>query len=210
MAMLRLVGALLLLVSPVAAAAQTAELTPFAAYRVGGEFVNYSVNDNAAYGGILGVDLSRGVGPGVGLEFLYSHQSTEVTTDLPGLTPRADMKIDQWGLMGFREAMKGQSPARPYGEVGIGLTHLYTEGNGSSTRVNALFGLGVKVFPNPRIGLNLATRGYLAFVSSGSGGFYCGTGGGCSVGFSGSLFFQADLMAGITVKFGHVAEPSPY
>jgi hypothetical protein len=113
--------------------------------------------------------------------------------------------------MGFREAMRSESPARPYGEVGIGLTHLYTDNNGSSTRVSALFGLGVKVFPNPRFGLNLATRGYLAFVSSGSGGFYCGTGGGCSVGFSGSLFFQADLMAGVTVKLGKTPETTqPY
>jgi hypothetical protein len=208
--MFRLIGALLLLAGPISVEAQTVELTPFVAYRVGGEFAGYSVNDNASYGGTLAVDLAKGVGPGVGIEFLYSHQGSDVTADFPTAFQSAEMKIDEWALLGWREVLpSGESKARPYGEVGAALTHFYTSGGGSSTRFSVPFGLGVKVFPSPKVGVNLVSRAYLTFVSSGSGGFYCNPG--CSVGYSGSLFFQADLAAGITVKFGRTHEGAePY
>jgi hypothetical protein len=175
--MFRLLCVLLPLTSPVSVEAQTIQLTPFVAYRAGGEFAGCSVNDDVSYGGTAAVDLTRGAGAGagagadVGIEFLYSHQASEVTTDRPSAAQRGDMKVDQWGLLGRRVVLRGESRARPYGEAGIGLTHHLC---------------------------------YLAFVNTGSNGFYCGVGaaGGCTVGFTGSLFFQADLTAGITVMLG--------
>jgi opacity protein-like surface antigen len=188
-------SAVLALVGPAPTAAQSLELAPFIAYRAGGEFRDASVKDNEAFGGTL-TFIKPG---GFGGEFVYSHQSSEV--DIPGAAT-VDLDVDQWGLMGIREISRPDSRARPYAGVGIGLTHFDAgAAGGSSTRFSTLFDLGVKVFPTKSIGLRFGGRGYLAFVNS-SSGFYCGTGGGCSVGFSGSVFFQADLAAAVVIAFG--------
>jgi hypothetical protein len=191
-------GAALALFSPAAAAAQHLELAPFVAYRVGGEFRGVSVVDNEAYGGTVSFIKPGGFGG----QFLYSHQSSEVR--IPG-TPDAEMDIDQWGLLGTREISRPGSRARPYVGVGIGITEFHAGVGGSATRFSTLLDLGVKVFPTTAVGLTFGARGYLTFGSS-STGFYCGTGGGCSVGFSGSVFFQADLAAGVIIALGRQPE----
>lgn len=205
---LPLLPAVLLLLAVRPCAAQRGgvlELAPFVAYRVGGEFQGFSVKDNASYGGSLSYNIGdQGYGP----EFLFSHQNSDIVTS-PGGIARANINLNEWALLGFRELRRPGSKAVPFGDVGIAISDLSASaGGGSSTRVAAVFGLGAKVFPNPNFGLRFDARGYLTFVNS-SGGFFCGTGGGCGVSYSGSVFFQADLGGGIVIALGRKRPAQP-
>jgi hypothetical protein len=198
---LPLLPAVLLLLAVRPCAAQRGgvlELAPFVAYRVGGEFQGFSVKDNVSYGGTLSYDIG---GQGFGPEFLFSHQNTDVVTS-PGGIARANININEWALQGFRTFASSRGKAIPFGTVGIAISDLSASaGGGSSTRVAAVAGLGAKVFPNPSIGLRFDARAFFTFVNS-SGGFFCGTGGGCGVSYSGSVFFQMDLGGGVVIALG--------
>ncbi|HEU4647801.1 MAG TPA: hypothetical protein VFS33_01980 [Gemmatimonadales bacterium] len=198
---LPLVPLLLLLLAVTPCAAQRGgvlELTPFVAYRVGGEFSGFSVKDNASYGGSIGYDIG---GQGFGPEFLFSHQNSDIVTS-PGGVFRANININQWVLQGFRSFGPSRGRAVPFGTIGVALTDLSASaGGGSSTRFAGVAGLGAKVFANPSVGFRFDARAYFTFVNS-SGGFYCGTGGGCGVGYSGSVFFQMDLGGGVVIALG--------
>lgn len=202
-----LAGALaLLLALPAVATAQKVQLTPLVGYRVFGSYSgfyggDYDVKDNLAWGGILGFAPS----PWGGIEFLYSHQGSDLSYRPPaGAEETYNISVDQWALNGWRDLGQSGSKVRPFVGGGAGLTSFYSDDLvGSEQRFALNFNLGLRVWaPSERVALRLDTRGFLTFVGDGGGGGGCTSGGGCYLAFSGSAFFQGEISAGLTIGLG--------
>lgn len=196
-------GFALSLLSAAPAFAQQVDLTPFGGFRVGGGMedyysgVKFDIKDNWSYGGMLDVAIPGGRA----VEFVYSHQGTEVNagSGYTGPVTAADVNVDLWQLGLLQE--KPLSPTvTSYGVGTLGITHFGfpTE---SADRFSIGFGGGAKVFPSPKVGLRLDARGYVTFVDTSS--FYVtGGGGGAAVSFTSSALFQAEFLGGVVFRFG--------
>jgi hypothetical protein len=200
-------GALsLLLILPAGAAAQKVQLTPFVGYRVFGSYEgyyggDYDVKDALAYGGILGFSPN----PWTGVEFVYSHQGTDLEyRPIGGSLETYQFNVDQWALNGYRNLGQSGSRVQPFLGAGAGLTSFYSDDiQGSEQRFTMNFDLGLKAWaPSERVALRLDARGYVTFAGNGGGGGGCGTGG-CYMAVSGNVFFQGELTAGLTIGLGH-------
>ena len=194
------------LTSTANAGAQQVAVTPFVGYRVFGSLTDFTgatadVDAALSYGGMLTYFLQ----PNTGIEFAYSHQDTDVTLTQPfGGRSRADLKLDEWMIGGHRELVRPYSKVRPYVGAFLGLTRAYSsDGDGSDTRfmVGPDGGVRFSFGEGGRVGANLGARGYFTFAGDGSGSIFCGVGG-CAVGFGSSVFFQMDLIAGLSVALG--------
>lgn len=199
------IGALLL--SPVAATAQQAqlfELTPFAGYRVGGEF---EVTDT-------GETVKLADAPGYGLlfnvrqtyntqwEILYSLQRTETQ---PSPLLASPLELDLHVLQGGGTYQGDPGPIRPYVAATIGATHMKARNsNGQSdTFLSFSLGGGLQVAPTNRLGLRLEARGYGSLTSS-STDLFCQTGPDqnvCAIRVEGKLMWQLEAFAGIVFRF---------
>jgi len=190
---------------PAAAAAQKVQLTPFVGYRMFGSYEgyyggDYDVNDAMSYGGILGFAPN----PWTGIEFLYSHQGTDLEyRPLTGSLETYQLSVDQWALNGYRTLGQSGSKVQPFVGAGAGLTSFYSdEALNSEQRFSLNFDLGLKAWaPSERVAFRFDARGYMTFVGNGGGGGGCGTSG-CYMAVSGSVFFQGELTAGLTIGLG--------
>ena len=194
-----------LLALPAVAAAQKVQLTPFVGYRMFGSYEgyyggDYDVKDAMSYGGVLGFAPN----PWTGIEFLYSHQGTDLEyRPLNGAMETYQLSVDQWALNGYRTLGQAGSRVQPFVGAGAGLTSFYSdEALDSEQRFTLNFDLGLKAWaPSERVAFRLDARGYMTFVGDGGGGGGCGTGG-CYMATTGSIFFQGELTAGVTIGLG--------
>jgi len=194
-----------LLALPAVAAAQKVQLTPFVGYRMFGSYEgyyggDYDVKDAMSYGGILGFSPN----PWTGIEFLYSHQGTDLEyRPLTGAMETYQLSVDQWALNGYRTLGQSGSRVRPFVGAGAGLTSFYSdEALDSEQRFTLNFDLGLKAWaPSERVAFRFDARGYMTFVGDGGGAGVCGIGG-CYMATTGSIFFQGELTAGITIGLG--------
>jgi len=185
------------------------EVSGFYGYRFGGKvdvFYNsdlgyVKINDNAAYG----VDLNYEIRRGFSINLLWSRQSTDI--DFYGYTDvRAqslgDFNIDYFMVSAQRSLDNGASKVVPFGGAGIGLFVGSPDRKEFDTAYRFAFTLqgGVKIWLNDRLGLKL--RGaMLAPMQWGSGGLFCGSGSGCSVGVGASTtVLQGEFSGGVVVK----------
>src|SRR3954471_12688302 len=130
----RLAGlAVVLLIGyPAVAVAQTAEVSPFVGYRLGGGFFERVTNqpvdlDGApVQGGVLNVAMHDGLW----FEGLFTHQEGRV--DVPGglLTPavRARITVDQYFAGGLQD-LGPAGAVRPFLTGLVGLTHYAADGD---------------------------------------------------------------------------------
>lgn len=189
---------------PAVAAAQKVQLTPFVGYRMFGSYEgyyggDYDVKDAMSYGGILGFAPN----PWTGIEFLYSHQGTDLEVrPLTGPLETYQLSVDQWALNGYRTLGQSGSRVRPFVGAGAGLTSFYSDELDSEQRFTLNFDLGLKAWaPSERVAFRFDARGYMTFVGDGGGGGGCGPGG-CYMATTGSIFFQGELTAGLTIGLG--------
>lgn len=189
---------------PAVAAAQKVQLTPFVGYRMFGSYEgyyggDYDVKDAMSYGGILGFAPN----PWTGIEFLYSHQGTDLEVrPLTGPLETYQLSVDQWALNGYRTLGQSGSRVQPFVGAGAGLTSFYSDELDSEQRFSLNFDLGLKAWaPSERVAFRFDARGYMTFVGDGGGGGGCGPGG-CYMATTGSIFFQGELTAGLTIGLG--------
>jgi hypothetical protein len=200
----------LLVVAP-AAAAQTVEITPVVGYRVGGSFsatvradpaapaVDYQVDDAGSFGVHLGFRVARDGE----VELLYSRQETRLATD--GLftgEPLFDLTLETWQAGGNYLFGEEDARVRPYVGAGLGVTRLLP-GPASlqdETRFSASFAGGVKVRLARHLGLRVEARGFFTVLESDRETF-CGSGEGCLVHATGSDISQAEIRAGLALRF---------
>jgi hypothetical protein len=199
-----LVAALCLVTAP-AVHAQEIRLTPFVGYRFFGSLTDYygnniSSNDAMSFGGFVSFMSPAGTG----IELGYSRQDTDVVISAPFLgRERYDVKIDHWSLAGVREVRRPNSSLTPFGTGFLGFSRMSSsDGDGSLSKfLLGLSGGALIAPPTSPVGLRLEARGYFTLAGGGGASVGCGTGG-CGFGFGSEAFFQMDLLAGLSFRFG--------
>lgn len=182
------------------------EITPFGAYRYGGEFKetdgNFSIDldDNASYGLILNARHS----PTTQWEIIYSHQETSANTAGLGLSdPKLDLDVEY--LQAGGTYLWDGDTVRPFlaATMGVARVDVTTPGYDSDSFFSFSMGLGLQVAPNNRLGLRLEARGYGTLLDSDSD-IFCEFGPAnniCAVRIDGTVMWQVEALAGIVFRF---------
>ena len=194
--------------APVAAqnTATKFEITPFAAYRIGGSFSekdgNWDIDlDDSAAEGII---FNWRANPQGQYELLYSHQSTSADTFNSQTTgPTIDLDIQQLQF-GGTYLFNGEF-ARPFIALTIGVSDFDPKlvDLKSESFFSASFGAGIQLAANKRLGLRIEARALMTFVDDDSRVFCAsGAGGGvCLIEIDGSILTQWEARAGLVFRF---------
>jgi len=181
---------------------QQFEITPFVGYRFGGDFedsgtgVGLDIQDSESYGIILGMDMS----PETQIEFLYSHQATELKpAGLFSPTSITDLDVDYYHF-GGTYIWNPKRDMRPFIQATLGVTHLSPDRAGLSSETRFSFGIGggVKYFFTKHIGLRLDGRALGTLLNSNSA-IFCS--GGCTISVQGSTLWQFEGGLGVIFAF---------
>ena len=180
--------------------AQGLELTPFAAYRFGGDLFEVvagqqlDIDGAPAVGMVFDVPLSHGAH----FEGLLSHQEAAVWAPLQlGPPVQLRISIDQWQAGGLQEF--GNERVRPFMTGLLGLTR-YAAGADSEIRLSLGAGGGVKWFPVSHVGARLDGRVFATLLDADGTRLACRQGG-CLVALRANLAWQAEFSAGLFVRF---------
>jgi len=185
------------------------EFTPFAGARMGGGFdvTNAEGNDSS-------VDLGSGASFGLDLglyrdrqsfyELLYSSQTSELDSNDP-LLRGVDVRVDYLQFGGTAFFPQESDRFVPYLSLTIGATFMKPDQGDydSETKFSGSLGGGFRFPFNDNVALNLGLRGYLTFIESDTRLFCVSDAqdAGCLLKSSGSTFFQAEALLGLSVKF---------
>ena len=183
------------------------EITPLLGYRGGGEFIDtetgqkHTINSSEAYGLIIGFPYQRGEQ----IEIYYSHQSSDlnsVNIEIPTVTSSntdIPLSIDYLHI-GGTTPIYDEENLKTFLSGGLGFTYLSPDLSGLQSDLRASFsiGIGLKWPVTKNMALRLETRG-LATLFNSNAALFCN--GGCSLTVNGSLFFQAEVFAGLAVRF---------
>ncbi len=200
-------AACLLLATPALAQEQfDFELTPFAAYRIGGDFEDdetgeeFDLDDSEAFGLLLNI---RAKTQGQ-WELLYAKQSTEVdTAGTFVVSDSIDLDVQYFQLGGTY--LYDGDRVQPFIALTLGVTNFDPEfaDLDSENYFSASFGGGIKMDLTQRVGVRLEGRVYSTFLESNSK-IFCssGPGGGqCLIESSGTTFNQWEARAGLVFRF---------
>jgi hypothetical protein len=193
---------------PTARADVRAEITPFVGYRMSGSFdveladgsgtESVDVEDSSAFGLDVGIYAT----PDAFYEFLYSTQTTNLDSRNPAIAG-VDVTTEYFQFGGTAFFPAEQWPV-PYLSLTIGATRYSADqGYGSDTKFSGSLGGGLRLPFNENVAATLGVRGYLTLIESDTS-IFCKSdsqGGGCLVRSSGSTFFQAEALLGLTVRF---------
>lgn len=184
------------------------EITPLVGYRNGGEFVDtdtnkkHTIESSDMYGLIIGWPLDKQHD----MEIYYSHQSSKLKSvevnDLPTITSTTTdipLTVDYLHI-GGTAPITNTGPVLTFVTGGLGFAYLSPDISGLQSDLRASFsiGLGMKYLFTKNIALRLETRGLATLFNSNSA-LFCN--GGCSLSVNGSLFWQAEVFAGLGFKF---------
>lgn len=169
----------LLFLLPAAAFAQPSrfELTPFAGYRLAGDFdarssdafdprLNIQVDESAVYGVLFDIPLSRNWQ----LELLANRQQTSFSVDRGFLEPQDDLgDVDLTTIHGGFLLQWGEGQVNPYVTLTAGITRIEPKFRNldSDDRFSASFGGGAKIFFAENVGLRLEARGFWTDLDTG-------------------------------------------
>lgn len=187
-------------------AVQAIEITPLLGLRGGGDFNDtetnkeHTVQASDSYALIIGFPYQQGKN----IEIYYSHQSSElksVDVDLPSTTGSSDIPLTiDYLHIGGTTPITTDEKLKTFVSGGLGFTYLSPDLDGLQSDLRASFSLGLGLlWPMANnIDLRLETRASATLFNSNSA-LFCN--GGCSLSVNGSLFVQAEVLAGITFKF---------
>lgn len=182
------------------------EITPFGAYRFGGEFEetdgNFSIDldDNGSFGVILNARHS----PITQWEILYSRQGTSADTTGLGLSdPTLDLNVEYLHA-GGTYLWEGNH-VRPFLAATMGVTRIevINPGFDSDSFFSFSLGLGLQVRPTDRLGIRLEARGFGTLLDSDSDLFceFGPTNNICAIRINGTIMWQLEAIAGIVFRF---------
>ena len=182
------------------------EITPIAAYRIGGNFderdsdSRVALDDSAAQGFILDIEAN----PNGQYELLYGRQSTHADTQGFFVNdPIIDMNVE-YLQFGGTYLFEGDE-TRPFIALALGLTRFDPElaDTGSESFLSASFGGGVQLNARSRLGVRLEARVYATFVDDDSA-IFCssvsGTGA-CLIRADAKTLSQWEARAGLVFRF---------
>lgn len=201
-------AALLILAAPAAAEDELFkfELTPFAAYRMGGSFeerdsgARVELNDSNAQGIMFNIKAN----PNGQYELLYSRQSTDARTEGFLINdPTIDLDVETFHF-GGTYLFDGEN-TRPFIALTLGITQFdpgITD-SGSESFFSASLGGGVQLNATKRLGFRLEARAFTTFVEDDSNLFCASSGGagGCLIQVDARTLTQWEARAGLVFRF---------
>ena len=207
---LALIAACLLPAIAPAGPSRGIEITPFAGYRMGGEFegegsdpaaADIEIDDAAAFG----LAINWPADENTEWEVYASRQSTDLgTAGLfdPAATPPGGLDIT-YLQVGGTYWFDGDL-ARPYIVATVGVSRFEPDDAAFDSETFFAFGVGggYKLWPTSRLGLRLEGRFFGSVVDSDETVF-CRTGGvtsGCLIAVSGDAIWQWELTAGLVFR----------
>jgi opacity protein-like surface antigen len=151
------------------------DITPFVGTRAGGELDNIDSNNQSVDLDVEDGDLSYGVIFAIPvfqelrIEFLYSHQETQLEADSGFLTPSSkfsDIDIDYYHVGASWEWVLPK--IRPFFAMGIGATRFDPDEQllDDDTRFSYSLGGGVKLFVQKNIALHLGGRFFSTYIDN--------------------------------------------
>ena len=150
------------------------------------------------------------VNPALEVGFLFSQQKSTLTVGGTSEREIGDMNVDNYhGFIAYHFGDE-DAKARPYFLGGAGATHYgkvpFSVGNfagetGGETQFSTTWGLGVKLYPSPKVGLNLLARWTPTYIKSDAEGWWCDPYWGCYVVGDAKYANQFDLTGGVTFRF---------
>jgi Outer membrane protein beta-barrel domain len=169
----------LFLLLPAAVFAQPGrfELTPFAGYRLAGDFdadstdafdprLNVEVEESAVYGVTFDIPLS----PNWQIELMANRQQSAFRVDQGFLEPSAELgDVDLTTVHGGILLQWGDGQVNPYLVVSAGITRIEPKFRNldSDDRFSSSFGGGAKIFFSDNVGLRLEARGFWTDLDTG-------------------------------------------
>ena len=182
------------------------EITPYAAYRMGGSFDEQDgagrveLNDSSAEGIVFNMMAN----PNGQYELIYAHQRTDANTSgFFANDPTIDMDIEYFQL-GGTYLFDGDS-MRPFIALTAGVTQFDPElaGTGSESFFSASFGGGVQLRARERLGIRLEARVFTTFVDDDSNIFCSSIGGAgaCLIRVDARTLTQWEAKAGLVFRF---------
>jgi hypothetical protein len=154
--------------------------------------------DDAGYWGVaLDVNLAQRSAETGQLRLLYRRSDSQVQFRSYGLpTQHADAAVEYYQIGGVGGYPRGK--AMPFAAMTVGGARLVGPG-GDAWKFSMLFGLGVKVYVSPKVGLML--QGNFPFIFTDTwGGAAFGTGG-ATVAIGGTGIAQIDVGGGVVICF---------
>lgn len=203
----RVVVAISLLITAVSARAEV-ELTPWAGYRMGGEFEvrdrdndskdTLKFRDSESFGMLLNVDLDE---PGKQLELYFGRQQTTASTSDQLLTESSrsvDITLYQLQFGGLY--FPGGKHTGGFVSGVIGVTRLDPEPAGLDSHHRAALSLGggYKLALTDNLLARFDLRGIYTVLDSG-GAIFCD--GGCAARFESDGYVQAEASASLAIRF---------
>ena len=199
-----ILGAVLFLATPAMAAEEKITITPFTGWVFGGSTSGtkgeYRMKDTNNYGVNVDVPLKGSRTTKVRVSYTGYETTVQERIYATGVTTdKFDMRVDYYQLGGTKLLSEGK--VQGYGMGTFGLTHFSPNaGYSSETLFSMTFGAGVDMMLTKHLGLNLQGRVLLP-INFASGSLFCGNGG-CNIGLSGgSSLLQADVTAGLVMRF---------
>lgn len=179
------------------------EVTPWLAYRGGGQFESGTTGENLSLASKLGYALALewpATEYGTQYELLYSRQRS----DTGGITP-VDMTVEYLQIGGL--AVVGDDTARvvPYAVGGLGVARFSPDAASLSTETRFALNLGggVRVPIANHVRLRFEVRGYVTWLN-GSSNLFCSSsaaGAGCAIQAKGQTLLQYEALSGVSIGF---------
>lgn len=192
------------------------ELTPYGAYRFGGEFdapsdddpatpetPHFELHEGNAFGLIFNI---RAATVNTQWEILYARQQTEVDT-LPSFVggPRLDIDVDYLQFGGTYLFDEQSTSTVPFIALTAGFAHFdpALPGAEAETYWSGSISGGVQLRADKRIGVRLEARAFASLIDSDST-LFCTTGpeaNRCALSVRGTALYQFEARAGVVIRF---------
>jgi len=189
--------------APVAAFAGV-EITPFAGYTWGGQFVDsytnteLDVKETNNYGVML--DINQDQQSQIELYFSRQNSQLKAKNGLFTGSPLFDLNIEYYHIGGtYSPSMSGNVRGFVVGTIGATYMDPQKSGLDSLTKFSFSLGGGVKLYVTKNIGFRLEGR-WFGTIFDGSGAVFC-TNGACAVNVQGNLFSQFVANGGLILAF---------
>jgi hypothetical protein len=153
--------------------------------------------DAAYYGVALDINLARPGAQKTGqLRLLYRRSDAEAQFRTITEVYKADASVEYWQIGGVGGMRRGN--AMPFTSVTLGGTR-FVAGGSDEWKFSMIFGLGVKVYTSPKVGLMIQGNWPITFTDT-YGGVTVGTGG-AGIAVGGTGISQLDVGGGLIICF---------
>jgi hypothetical protein len=154
------------------------------------------LEDAAFYGVALDFNAARRSQKTSQVRLMYRRSDTRVVFRPSSFASEIDAAVEYWHIGGLGGIRRGN--ALPYASVTLGGTR-FVVGDEDEWKFSMIFGLGVKIYTSPKIGVMIQGNWPITFTDA-WGGVTVGTGGaGLSVGGTG--ISQLDVGGGLIICF---------